>query len=93
MNVSPKTGGGDFNKSPRSGSKSAPSEAPAVRDNTQPRNPRSSKAAAGVAPGVRSGVSIPSNGDRDTPTSVKSNIVDQKAPTHGSKDSSIERKI
>ena len=90
VRVTPKTGGGDVNKTPRSGSKSAPSDAPAVRSGNQPRNPRGGKSAPTEAPAVRTGLSIPTNGDRDTPTSVKSNIINE--PPQPSKPS-VDRRI
>lgn len=68
--VTPRTGGGDVNKSPRSGAKSAPSDAPAPRAGITPRAP-GGKSAHTEAPAVRGGITIPKNGHRDTPTSVK----------------------
>ena len=74
QNVSPRTGGGDVNTSPRKGAKSAPSDAPQPR----PANTRSapgSQSSPTEAPAVRTGVSIPTNGDPYTPTSVKNTQV------------------
>lgn len=84
QNVSPRTGGGDVNTSPRKGAKSAPSDAPQPR----PANTRSapgSMSASTEAPAVRDGVSIPSNGDQYTPTSMKMDEkVDPVQPPKGS---------
>ena len=75
QNKTPRTGGGDLNKSPRKGNKSAPTEAPAPRPANTGAAP-GGKSAPTQAPAVRTGVSIPTNGDQYTPTSMK---MDQKA--------------
>ena len=74
QNVSPRVGGGDHNKTPRKGAKSAPSDAPKPRPQNTGSAP-GSQSAPTEAPAVRKGVSIPSNGDPYTPTSVKNTQV------------------
>jgi len=66
QNVTPRVGGGDRNKSPKTGGGD---------HNKTPTNPRGGKSAPTEAPAVRSGVSIPRNGDPYTPTSVKNTQV------------------
>jgi len=73
---------------PRRGNQSAPSDAPAPQSVAVKRGPKS---APTDAPAVRSTQTPSTNGDQFTPSSVKSNIKDQKAPTPGSKDPAIER--
>ncbi len=84
QNKDPRVGGGDQNRSPRSGAKSAPTAGPDVRSGIAPRNPRGSKSGPTEAPGVRAGVTIPTNGDPYTPTSMKMDEkVDPTQPPKG----------
>jgi len=73
---------------PRKGNKSAPTAAPAPRPATLGPT---AKSAPTAAPSVRSTSAPSKNGDFQTPTSVKSNIVEPKAPTKGTRDPAIER--
>lgn len=82
--VTPKKTGVAQNVTPRSGNKSAPSDAPAPR----PANPNSApggKSAPTEAPAVRSTKAPLTNGDPYTPTSVKMDqMVDPVQPPKGS---------
>ena len=76
------------NVTPRKGAKSAPTAAPAPRP---VKFGPGGKSAHTAAPAVRSTKAPLKGGDWQTPTSVKSNQVDQIAPKPGSKDSAIGR--
>jgi len=73
---------------PRSGSKSAPTVAP--KPDVSKLGP-SNQSKPTDAPKVRSTRAPSKNGSWETPSSVKANPIDQKAPTSGSKDPNIER--
>ena len=76
------------NATPRAGAKSAPTASASPAPVTFGPG---GKSAPSAAPTVRSTKAPLKGGDWQTPTSVKSNQVDQIAPKPGSKDSAIGR--
>ncbi len=73
---------------PRKGAQSAPSAAPKPDVS---RLGSTVKSAPTNAPQVRSMKAPSKNGDWETPASVKSNIVEPRAPVKGSRDPNIGR--
>jgi hypothetical protein len=81
--VTPRVGGGDQNKTPRSQATSAPSEAPAPRP-ADPNKAPGGKSAPTDAPAVRSTQAPATNGDPYTPTVKMGMVVDPAQPPKGS---------
>ncbi len=73
---------------PRKGAQSAATAAPKPDVS---RLGQTTKSAPTKAPNVRSTRAPSKNGDWETPASVKSNIVEPRAPVKGSKDPNIGR--
>lgn len=75
---------------PRKGTKSAPSDAPSPHRTASMSGP-SRKSAPTEAPSVKDSMAPRTGGDYETPTSMRSNVVDEVAPRRTGSDANITR--